>query len=135
MVLETSHAGAGGGLPPPLQLYAAAAAAAAAASGGGHGGGPGSCFAGARPPVLPHFFHPGAAAAHFPGLVGGLGFMPAAAAFLPPAQRFAASLVGGARDVDQRRHHPQPHHRGLSDDSASEGGSPKKGNAKINVYI
>lgn len=134
MVLET------GGLPPPLQLYAAAAAAA---TGGG------GCLA--RPPIMPPFFH---ASAHFAtsrtsGTSGGFpmglagfavppGFLHhhGAAALGPRFASLAASVAGannrqhetgGAVDLGTgnviRRRVLQ-----LSEDSASEGTSPKKGN-------
>ncbi|PSN45613.1 hypothetical protein C0J52_17415 [Blattella germanica] len=129
MVLET------GGLPPPLQLYAAAAAAA---SGGG------ACLT--RPPVMPPFFHAGtpfAAArsgAAFPMGLAGFAVPPAflhhhgAAALGPRFASLAASVVGAnARahesagvDLAARRRVLQ-----LSEDSASEGASPKKGNQPI----
>lgn len=134
MVLET------GGLPPPLQLYAAAAAAA---TGGG------ACLT--RPPIMPPFFH---ASAHFAtsrtsGTSGGFpmglagfsvppGFLHhhGAAALGPRFASLAASVAGannrqhesgGAVDLGTgnviRRRVLQ-----LSEDSASEGTSPKKGN-------
>jgi hypothetical protein len=134
MVLET------GGLPPPLQLYAAAAAAA---TGGA------ACLT--RPPIMPPFFH---ASAHFAtsrttGTSGGFpmglagfavppGFLHhhGAAALGPRFASLAASVVGasnrqhesgGAVDLGNgnviRRRVLQ-----LSEDSASEGTSPKKGN-------
>ncbi|XP_067005624.1 homeobox protein unc-4-like [Anabrus simplex] len=133
MVLES------GGLPPPLQLYAAAAAAA---SGGG-------CFTGgARPPVMPHFFH----TSHFTsastrGFPMGLasfamppGFLHPHGAALGPASARFASLVsgaapganggGGGNGVGGGGHDPvgPDRRRGLqiSDDSTSEGSSPKK---------
>lgn len=130
MVLET------GGLPPPLQLYAAAAAAA---SGGG------TCLT--RPPVMPPFFHAGShfaasrTGAGFPMGLAGFAVPPgflhhhgAAAALGPRFASLAASVVGasarshdgtsvdlGAGNVIRRRVLQ------LSEDSASEGTSPKKG--------
>lgn len=137
MVLET------GGLPPPLQLYAAAAAAATGGS---------ACLT--RPPVMPPFFH---ASTHFAtsrsnGATGGFpmglagfavppGFLHhhGAAALGPRFASLAASVVGASN----RQHEPGgPVDLGtgnvirrrvlqLSDDSASEGASPKKGNLII----
>ncbi|XP_069691331.1 homeobox protein unc-4-like isoform X2 [Periplaneta americana] len=131
MVLET------GGLPPPLQLYAAAAAAA---TGGG------ACLS--RPPVMPPFFHASShfatsrtagAPAGFPmGLAGFAvppGFLHHHGALGPRFASLAASVVSannrqhestgaavdlGAGNVIRRRVMQ------LTDDSASEGASPKK---------
>jgi hypothetical protein len=139
MVLET------GGLPPPLQLYAAAAAAA---SGGG------ACLT--RPPVMPPFFHAsthfaasrtGGTTAGFPMGLAGFAVPPGflhhhgAAALGPRFASLAASVVG----ANNRQHEPgtavdlgtgsvlRRRVMQLTEDSASEGTSPKKGKV-INAF-